>query len=133
MTPEEIVASARSCIGARFRLQGRDPSTGLDCAGVAAVSLDKTLPPARYSARGQDWQALAMIATEMGLRAVFPGEERPGDLLILEPGPRQIHMAVITQGGFVHADVRLRKVVEVPGRPPWPVLAVWRGCDEEGN
>lgn len=131
MTPKEVVASARRCVGARFRPQGRDPNTGLDCVGVAAVSLDKTLPPARYPARGRDWRVLAMVAGEMGLEPIFPGAARPGDLLMVEPGPGQIHMVVITPTGFVHADARLRKVVETPGRPAWPVLAAWRGCDED--
>lgn len=130
MTPEEVIASARRCVGARFRPQGRDPRTGLDCVGVAAVALDKRLPPARYPARGQDIRALAVVAEAMGLAPIFPGEARPGDLLMVEPGPGQIHMAVITTGGFVHADARLRKVVETPGTPPWPVLAAWRGCEE---
>lgn len=131
MTPDEVVASARRCVGARFRPQGRDPRTGLDCVGVAAVALDKTLPPARYPARGSDWRSIAMVAEAMGLEAIFPGEARAGDLLMVEPGPGQIHMVVITPMGFVHADARLRKVVETPGPPAWPVLAAWRGRDED--
>lgn len=129
MTPEEIVASARRCVGVRFRPQGRDPRTGLDCVGVAAMSFDKALPPARYPSRGRNWEMLARDAVEMGLREIIPGEARAGDLLIVEPGPGQIHTAVITPTGFVHADARLRRVVEVPGRPHWPVLAAWRGCE----
>jgi hypothetical protein len=132
MTPDEVVDSARRCIGARFRPQGRDPQTGLDCVGVAAVAMDKTVPPARYPQRGQDWAIIAMVADAMGLWAIFPGEARAGDLLMVEPGPGQVHMVVITPTGFVHADARLRKVVETPGRPEWPVLAAWRGCHEEG-
>jgi len=130
MTPEEIVASARRCIGVRFRPQGRDPATGLDCVGVAGVAFDRTLPPARYPARGRNWELLATDAIEMGLREIVPGEARPGDLLIVEPGPGQIHTVVITPTGFVHADARLRRVVEAPGRPEWPVLAAWRGYNE---
>ena len=32
-----IVASARGCVGARFRLHGRSVEAGLDCIGVAAL------------------------------------------------------------------------------------------------
>ncbi len=131
MTPEEVIESARRCVGARFRTQGRDPMSGLDCAGVAGRAFDKDLPPARYGLRGDHGRAIALMAEAMGLRPVFPGEARPGDLLIVEAGPGQLHMAILVPGGFVHADARLRKVVEVPGPPRWPVLAVWRGCEEE--
>jgi murein DD-endopeptidase / murein LD-carboxypeptidase len=131
MTPEEVIASARRCVGARFRAQGRDPRTGLDCVGVAAVALDKDVPPARYGLRGDHGRMIAQVADAMGLRPIFPGETQWGDLLIVEAGPGQVHMVILTSVGFIHADARLRKVVEVPGRPPWPVLAVWRGCDEE--
>ena len=130
MRPDEVIASARRCVGARFRTQGRDPASGLDCVGVAAVALDKQVPPARYGLRGDHARMIAQVAEAMELRPVFPGEARRGDLLVVEAGPGQVHMLILTPGGFVHADARLRKVVEVPGPAPWPVLAVWRGCDE---
>ena len=72
-----------------------------------------------------------MVAEAMGLQTVFPGEERAGDLLMVEAGPGQLHMIVMVPGGYVHADARLRRVVEAPGAPPWPVLAAWRGCEDE--
>lgn len=131
MTPDEVIASARRCVGARFRTQGRDRASGLDCAGVVAVAFDKELPPARYGLRGDHGRIIGMVAEAMGLWPVFAGEERRGDLLIVEAGPGQVHMLILTATGFIHADARLRKVVEVPGQSPWPVLAVWRGCDEE--
>lgn len=132
MTPEEVVASARRCVGARFRPQGRDAATGLDCIGVAAIAMDKTPPLAAYTMRGNHWRAIALVAAEMGLAEIFPGEARPGDLLMVEPGPGQLHMIVMTPNGFVHADARLRRVVEAPGRPAWPVLCAWRGTQDEG-
>ena len=33
---------------------------------------------------------------------------------------------VLTDSGYVHADMRLRRTVGVPGRVPWPVLSAWR-------
>ncbi len=33
------VAAARAVVGARFRLHGRDPESGLDCVGLAALAL----------------------------------------------------------------------------------------------
>lgn len=35
----EFIRRARSCVGVRFRHQGRDPKTGLDCAGLAAWAM----------------------------------------------------------------------------------------------
>lgn len=128
MTAKEIVASARRCVGTRFRPQGRDPDTGLDCVGVAAVALGATLPPASYAQRSREIRSYAVLADELGLQEVFLGEARPGDLVIYAPGPGQLHTVIITPGGYVHADARLRKVVETPGTPPWPVVAAWRGC-----
>ncbi|MGE3747582.1 MAG: peptidoglycan endopeptidase, partial [Sphingomonadaceae bacterium] len=95
MTAEEVIASARRCVGARFRAQGRDPATGLDCVGVAAAAVNSDPPPARYSLRGGHWRQLAMVAEAMGLQTVFPGEERAGDLLMVEAGPGQLHMIVM--------------------------------------
>jgi len=132
MTAEDVVASARRCIGVRFRPQGRDPRTGLDCVGVAAVSINKALPPARYSMREREWRISASMAAELGLREIFPGDVRAGDMMLVDVGPGQVHTVVMTPTGFVHADARLRKVVETPGRPKWPVLAAWRACSDEG-
>ena len=131
MTWEDVVASARRCVGAPFRLQGRDVAMGLDCVGVAAIAMNKSLPPATYAMRGRYRDDIASAVSEMGLREVFPGEARSGDLLMVEPGPGQLHIIVMTPTGFVHADARLRRVVETPGRPGWPILCAWRGCEDE--
>ena len=49
-----------------------------------------------------------------------------GDLLLLAVAADQLHLAVRTDDGFVHADARLRRVVHTPGDPPWPLIAVYR-------
>ena len=49
-----------------------------------------------------------------------------GDLLLLAPGPYQHHLAILTDRGFVHADAGLRRVVETPGWPAWPLVGAWR-------
>ncbi|PTW48809.1 hypothetical protein C8J25_101308 [Sphingomonas faeni] len=45
--------------------------------------------------------------------------------LVVE-GPGQVHLGIRTAAGFVHADASLRRVVERPGMPPWPLIGVWR-------
>ncbi|OWK27642.1 hypothetical protein [Sphingomonas mucosissima] len=123
---ERVAAAARGIVGARFRLQGRDPATGLDCVGVVAVALKagghEGPIPSGYDLRCGD--AARYRSCWAGL-APADGE-RPGDVLLCVAGPRQLHLAVRTSAGFVHADAGLRRVVERPEALPWPLLMAWR-------
>lgn len=125
MTPAEvaIVAAARACVGARFRLHGRSRATGLDCVGVAALAYGRDRVPAGYALRGGD--VGLVIATIDALGFARADAPRPADLLLLCPGPHQLHLAIRTDRGFVHADAALCRVTEVPGQPRWPELARW--------
>ena len=51
---------------------------------------------------------------------------RAGDVLLMRPGQDRWHLGVWTGSGMVHADMRLRAVVETPGEPAWPVMAIYR-------
>ena len=129
MGSEEIARAARACIGARFRAQGRDVAAGLDCVGVAARAFAGRLRgavPGDYPQRGGDAAVIGAAIEQAGLGAIAPEVVAAGDLLLLATGPGQWHFAVLTEGGFVHADARLRRVVETPGRPAWPVAGAWR-------
>ena len=53
-------------------------------------------------------------------------EIEPGDILLVNVRPGHLHAAIITPDGYLHADARLRCVVEVPGAVPWPILSAWR-------
>lgn len=119
-----IIAAARTCVGARFRPHGRDPTHGLDCVGVAAVAYGEKVP-CDYAIRGGNAAQVAGVARAAGLRAVMPDQARGGDLVLIDAGPGQLHLAILTDVGFVHADAGLRRVVEVPGRPAGAVLAAW--------
>jgi lipoprotein Spr len=44
----------------------------------------------------------------------------------MEVAREQLHLAVRTDIGFVHAHARIGRVVETPGLPEWPLLAVYR-------
>ncbi|WP_066650239.1 hypothetical protein [Sphingomonas sp. CCH10-B3] len=95
-----IVERARSAVGARFRLHGREAATGLDCVGLAALAY--------------------------GEAAVAAVDVRAGDLLLCASGPGQLHLAIDSGGGVIHADAMLRRVVERPGPVPWTVIGRWR-------
>lgn len=127
MTDAEIVAAARACVGARFRLHGRSVARGLDCVGVVALAYGLAGVPAGYAMRGGDRQAIVAAIEAHRLHATT--NDRPGDLLLLGAGPFQHHLAVRTSGGFVHADAGLRRVVETPGEPCWPLFGRWHRGD----
>jgi murein DD-endopeptidase / murein LD-carboxypeptidase len=115
---------ALSLIGAPFRLHGRDPVTGLDCVGVAALVFGVRDVPRGYLVRTADGARVAAMIDDAGLRRV-KRDLAAGDLVLLKSGPAQCHLVVMTEAGFVHADAGIGRVVETPGLPPWPVIAVW--------
>ena len=114
----------RDLIGTPFRLHGRDPATGLDCVGVAALVFGVSDVPRGYSVRTADGLSVAGLIDAAGLTRVRR-EARAGDLVLLKSGPAQCHLVVMTDAGFVHADAGVGRVVETPGRLPWPVIAIW--------
>lgn len=118
----EVAEAALAVVGSRFRLHGRDPATGLDCVGLAAVAFGLDAPTG-YALRGGDADD---VAARLDAVLARTSDSAPGDLLLMRTAPRQLHFGVRTEGGFVHADAGLRRVVERPGEPPWPVLGVWR-------
>jgi lipoprotein Spr len=127
-TGEEIAARARSFVGVRFRPQGRDPTQGLDCVGLAAAAAGIPLERVRrdYSLRGGSRTAIERELRILGCMPIGPDEVEAGDILVCETGPAQLHLAVLTAGGFVHADAGLGMVVERPDPLSWPVRSIWR-------
>ena len=65
-------------------------------------------------------------ALELHFRRVPRTALRAGDVMLLSAGEQQAHLAVRTERGFVHAHAGLRRVVETPGMPEWPLLAIYR-------
>lgn len=120
-------ARAAALVGTRFRPQGRDPATGLDCLGLvlAAHRIMPANAPRDYRLRGA-YRDQLLAAADRWFRRIAPGRARPGDLLVLEPAADQLHLAILTEQGFVHADARLGRVVETPGPASWPLNAVLR-------
>ena len=117
-----IADAALAAVGTRFRVHGRG-AEGLDCVGLVALALRAGgyvgAVPTGYSLRGGDWGVLDRVLVRVETA-------EPGDVLLMAAGPGQGHLGIRTERGFVHADAGLRRVVERPGMPPWPVLGVWR-------
>ena len=122
-----IVAAARSCVGTRFRPQGRVPQLGLDCVGVllvaaAAAGLPSADVPA-YRLGG----ALPDVEAILRLHGCAPIDEAlAGDILVNAPAPRQRHFGIVTPNGVVHAHAGLERVVEGPIDSGWLVIGTWR-------
>ena len=130
---EAVAARARALIGVRFRPQGRRPETGLDCVGAAAAAAG--VPPGQvprdYLLHGGRPVEIEHALCDLGCRPVPEERIAPGDILLLQSGPAQFHLGIFTGGGLVHADGRLRMVVERPLPLPWPLVGAWR-LEEEG-
>jgi hypothetical protein len=119
---------ARALVGTRFRPQGRDEQ-GVDCVGLVLLAFDIPVGEARrnYRMRGDHLREI-VDGLKRHFRKISPAQVRPGDVLVMEAGPDQLHLGVRTREGFVHAHAGIGRVVETPGAPVWPVAAVFRKC-----
>lgn len=117
---------ARALIGTRFRLQGRG-AEGLDCVGVAVAAFDVPIEGVRrdYRMRGNH-EAELRSSLARHFRRLSATRIRPGDLMLMRVSDEQLHLGVRTAAGFVHAHAGLRRVVETPGMPQWPLLGTYR-------
>ena len=128
LTGQAVAARARALVGTRFRPQGRSAEHGLDCVGLVAAAADIPVEmiPSGYRLRSQ--LSETALSTHFGerVRTIDTGEAGEGDVLLVRAGMGQDHFLVLVEGGFVHADAGLGRVVERPGAVPWPMLAAWR-------
>jgi hypothetical protein len=118
---------ALALVGVPFRPQGRDAQQGLDCVGLCLAAYD--LPPELvrrdYRLRG-DYRTEIKQLVQRWFRRVGKNQLQPGDMLLMAVAADQLHLAVRTDAGFVHADARLGRVVETPGEPGWPLIGAYR-------
>ena len=120
-----ILKRARALIGVPFRLHGREPVYGMDCVGlVAAAYCASAGIPVGYALRGGSVDAYVSMINALRLTR-RRGLLRPGDVLLMNAGPQQFHLGLWTGTSLIHADAMLRRVAELPGLPPWPVIGAW--------
>ena len=104
-------------VGVRFRPQGHDPATGLDCVGLVwaayAAAGRRLARPAAYPLRGWGLERIEGALAAAGF--VRAGDAvRPGDVALIAHPARQYHLGLIGRETFIHAHAGLRRVVETP-------------------
>lgn len=118
------VSRARSLVGTAFKLHGRDPAYGLDCVGLVAAAFCVDDTPQDYALRGGDPATFGRMLRALGCRRRRASPRR-GNVFLLRPGPAQFHLGIWTGQSLIHADAGLRRIVETPGWPRWPLTSVW--------
>lgn len=122
----DYAARARALVGVPFLAQGRGEG-GLDCVGVVVETFGIQPETVRrnYRLRGDHLPEFTRCL-DSEFRRIPNKQMRCGDLMLLAPRSDQLHLAVQTDRGFVHAHAGIRRVVETPGTPDWPLLGVYR-------
>lgn len=125
---DALAREALGLLGVPFRFQGRSAETGVDCVGLIALAARRAGyrgdAPERYALRGGELRQFEDWLEAGGLRRVENMVR--GDVVLVKAAARQFHLMLHTGSGFVHAHAGLRKVVEMRGKSPWPVLSIWR-------
>lgn len=130
MTGQSLARAAEQLVGRPFRLHGRDPRTGLDCIGVFAVAMglagSRVIVPTGYTLRISDLSRWLPDPAACGLSpAALPFQ--PGDVVLLQPGPGQVHLAIAaTDLAWIHAHAGQRRVVRDAALPAGALIHHWR-------
>lgn len=115
MTPDEIIAVARSAIGTPFRHQGRVVGRGLDCVGLGAFIADtlgiKIVDVTGYGRRPSGGILEATLDEQPAIVQVA-GPAQPGDLFLIRFKGEPQHVAVFDGENIIHAYEPVGKVCE---------------------
>ncbi len=122
---DDIIRTARSYLGVRFRHQGRSRS-GIDCAGlIVCVGHDLGLQrEADYTAYSHDPDGRTLHKLlARHFEVVPPGEMALGDVVFMAFQEFPQHLGILADAGrpfsLIHAFAPARKVVEVRLDDEW--------------
>lgn len=126
-TREQVYLKAREMVGVPFRHQGRNPSRGLDCVGLCAMtglSLGLDIRDVRNYSRTPDWTQFRVKFEENGRFLGNRSDDAvPGSMVILRELRWQTHCGIIgsLNGSrtLIHAYQPRGKVVEERLTPEW--------------
>ena len=128
-----VWVAAEALVGVRFRLQGREAVTGLDCVGVIVAAFaaagTKLAALDDYPLRGVSLRRAEALLSQAGLVPVR-GATRPGDVGLFALPGRQLHLALLAPGRIIHADAGLRRVVRAPASRLPEAASRWRPSSE---
>ena len=136
MTRQCVISKARSLVGrtdsgrpmVKFRHQGRDPKSGLDCAGVVVwvaheLGYRENFDFTAYERYPNSRQLRMMLDANMHRK--LKGDALPGDVLLLRDVCTRwpLHLGLLTDfrgdRGILHSWVKVRGVVETAIPKAW--------------
>lgn len=113
-TRDQVVAMARTCLGVRFRHQGREPEQGLDCVGLVIYTRKQlglsSFDYLNYAHTPDPAKLIELLRAE--LVPIEIDEVQPGDVLHFRVGNNPVHVGLATDNGVIHSVANLRGVVE---------------------
>jgi lipoprotein Spr len=125
---EKIVAAARTLVGTPFRLHGRSPSSGVDCVGLALLSVRTAgvhvEEPPPYRLHAGPTPPVERWMREAGFVAAHGGGA--GDIVLVRISALQPHLVIDAGDGVIHAHAGLGRVVIMPMPAEWRELSRWR-------
>ena len=129
--PQAISSRALSQLGVPFRLHGRSLGVALDCVGLVAMAiapyLDSRSVPQHYAMRGDFLNRVSDFFAALPFLSQAVGSPTAvGDILLAEVGPSQLHLAIVTDDGWIHAHAGLRRVVLSTPQTDWAIIRHWR-------
>lgn len=128
-----IADAARSCVGTRFRHQGRQPGVGLDCLGLVVCSIGGralSLDQVDYAEMPDGYRMRVALERYFAPIDVHFAEDAPAGAVLAfaqerdrDREPR--HVGIRTDAGMIHALRRAgRGVVEDELGPHWQRMFV---------
>lgn len=129
--PIAFAQAAEALVGCRFRLHGRRPETGVDCVGLVVAALDacgqRCELPTGYRIRTGEWPDADTWAERNGFEPATQ-ECRTGDVLLVRPGPGQLHVLVVGPDPerMIEAHAGLQRVVRSRAPAAGAIVGHWR-------
>jgi cell wall-associated NlpC family hydrolase len=124
ITPDDIVAQARSYLGVPWRHQGRTRS-GLDCAGLV-ILIARDLKLSDYDTTGYARHAQGLNFVEhfrANMVGIAVADAHCGDVLVFADAAYPCHCGILSKrhgvAHLIHAHALRRKVIEEPYAGEW--------------
>lgn len=109
MIAGSIVADARSLIGTKFRHQGRDPRTGIDCVGLLIwIAKKEGLPHEEFNNYGRDVPGKTLEQLLYKYCDKLEERDRLGSVILFDLVRVGVghHVGIRDRYGFIHAMSR---------------------------